>query len=42
MESILDEIDRQGDQTSELIHLQDKLSASESELIALQIRFMHK
>jgi hypothetical protein len=42
MEDILSEFEKSQDHTSELLRLQNDLSNCESELVALQIRFVHK
>jgi hypothetical protein len=42
MESILSEFEKSNNQTDELLRIQNDLSSCQSELIALQIRFVHK
>ena len=42
MRDILYEFEKSNNQTSDLFRLQNDLSSAESELIALQIRFVHK
>jgi hypothetical protein len=42
MRNILYEFEKSNNQTSDLLRLQNDLSNAESELIALQIRFVHK
>lgn len=42
MENILSEFEKSQDNTNEIFRIQDDLSNCESELVALQIRFVHK
>ena len=42
MENILSEFEKSQDNTTEIFRIQDDLSNCESELVALQIRFVHR
>jgi hypothetical protein len=42
MKDILYEFEKSNNQTSDIFRLQNDLSNAESELIALQVRFVHK
>jgi hypothetical protein len=42
LKNILSEFEKNNSQTNELIRLQNELSNSENQLIALQVRFVHK
>ena len=42
VENILIEFDKSNSQMTELFRIQNELSTSENELMALQIRFVHK
>ena len=42
MEKIMIEFEKSSNQLNELIRLQNELSQSENDLLALQIRFVHK
>ncbi len=42
IENIMLEIEKSNTQISEVIRLQNELSQSENDLLALQIRFVHK
>ena len=42
MKDILYEFEKSNNQTSDIFRLQNDLSNAESELIALQIRFVHR
>lgn len=42
IENILAEFEKSNGQINEVIRLQNELSKSENELLALQIRFVHK
>ncbi len=42
VENIMLEFEKSNNQLSELIRLQNELSQSENDLLALQIRFVHK
>lgn len=42
LQNILSEFEKNSSQTNELIRLQNELSNSENQLIALQVRFVHK
>jgi hypothetical protein len=42
LESFLSDFSQNEENLSEILHLQDELSQSRAELIALQTRFIHK